>query len=113
LLPSSGQKVLTTTQLTKVLMQAETIVRQEIRVVLPEIQRTLKSSVTTQFEAQIKDLQVDIPGVLKIDVSAKIDVVSSVKTVITSIYKSYADVSVAVVVKSYIKGIQNAVKKKA
>lgn len=109
MLPS--QKVLTTNQLTNVLMKAETIVRSEINVTLPEIEKTLKSSVNTQLKAHIKDVEVDIPGVLKIQISAKINIVSSVKTVVTSIYKSYANVSVAVTVKSYIKGIQQAMKK--
>lgn len=93
-------------------MLAETIVRSEIRVTLPDIQKTLKTSVNTQLKAHIKDIEVDIPGVLKIQISAKIDVVSSIKTTVTSIYKSYADVSVAVTVKSYISGIKKAMKKK-
>lgn len=112
LLPSSkSQKVLSNTQLTKVFMHAETMVRSQIKTVLPEIQKTLKSSVDTQLHAHIKDLEVNIPGVLKIEVSAKINVVSSVKTVVTSIYKSYSDVSVAIVVQSYIKGIKKTLAK--
>lgn len=113
LLPSSkSQKVLSATQLTNVLMQLETIVRQQIHVTLPDIQKTLKSSVDTQLKAQIKNLKLDIPGVLKIDVSAKVDIVSSVKTVVTSIYNSYADASIAIAVKSYIKGIQGGASNK-
>lgn len=113
ILPSSkSQKVLTNNQLITILMLAETIVRSEIRVTLPDIQKTLKTSVNTQLKAHIKDIEVDIPGVLKIQISAKIDVVSSIKTTVTSIYKSYADVSVAVTVKSYISGIKKAMKKK-
>lgn len=109
-LPSS-QKVFSTTQLSKALMHAETIVRSELKTALPEIQKTLKSSVNTQLKAHIKDLEIDIPGVLKIEVSAKIDIVSSVKTVVTSIYKSYAEVSVAITVKSYVSKIQKALSK--
>lgn len=112
LLPSSkSQKVLSNTQITKVFMHAETMVRSQIKTVLPEIQKTLKSSVDTQLHAHIKDLEVNIPGVLKIEVSARINVVSSVKTVVTSIYKSYSDVSVAIVVQSYIKGIKKTLAK--
>jgi hypothetical protein len=101
-----NQKVLTAAQLSKVLIKAETAVRSQLRVTLPEIQKTLKSCVDTQLKAHIKDLEVDIPGMLKIQVSAKINVSSSVKTVVQRIYKSYADVSVAVVVQSYIKGLE-------
>lgn len=111
MLPSTTkQKVLTTSQLTKVLIQAETIVRSEINVTLPDVEKTLKSSVNTHLKAHIKDVEVDIPGVLKIQISAKINIVSSVKTVVTSIYKSFANVSVAITVKSYVKGIQQAMK---
>ncbi|KAI8644959.1 hypothetical protein BD408DRAFT_339635 [Parasitella parasitica] len=103
------QKVLSTTQLSKVLVKAETIARSELQVKLPTIQKTLKSCVDKQLKAQIKDLEVDIPGVLKIQISANVDVISSVKTVMKKVYKSYADVSVAVAVQSYIKGITAAV----
>ena len=89
----SNQKVLTTSQLTKTLMHAETLVRSQLKTTLPDVQKTLQSSINTQLKAQIKDLEIDIPGILKIKITAKIDVVSSVKTVVTSIYKSYADVS--------------------
>lgn len=102
---SKKQKTLTTKQLTNVLIKAETIARTELKVKLPTIQKTLKSCVDKQLNAHIKDLQVDIPGVLKIQISANVDVISSVKTAVEKMYKSYADVSVAVAVQSYIKGI--------
>ncbi|CEP14698.1 hypothetical protein [Parasitella parasitica] len=102
------QKVLSSAQLSKVLVKAETIARSELQVKLPTIQKTLKSCVDKQLKAQIKDLEVDIPGVLKIQISANVDVISSVKTVVKKLYKSYADVSVAVAVQSYIKGITAA-----
>lgn len=100
-----NQKVLSSKQLTNVLIKAETIARTELKVKLPTIQKTLKSCVDKQLNAHIKDLQVDIPGVLKIQISANVDVISSVKTAVQKMYKSYADVSVAVAVQSYIKGI--------
>lgn len=100
-----NQKALSTKQLTNVLIKAETIARTELKVKLPTIQKTLKSCVDKQLNAHIKDLQVDIPGVLKIQISANVDVISSVKTAVQKMYKSYADVSVAVAVQSYIKGI--------
>lgn len=102
------QKTLTTKQLTNVLIKAETIARTELQVKLPTIQKTLKSCVDKQLSAHIKDLQVDIPGVLKIQISANVDVISSVKTAVEKMYKSYADVSVAVAVQSYIKGIRTS-----
>ncbi|KAF1801987.1 hypothetical protein FB192DRAFT_1375718 [Mucor lusitanicus] len=100
-----NQKALSTKQLTNVLIKAETIARTELKIKLPTIQKTLKSCVDKQLNAHIKDLQVDIPGVLKIQISANVDVISSVKTAVQKMYKSYADVSVAVAVQSYIKGI--------
>lgn len=93
-------------------MNAETIVRSQLKVTLPEIQETLKSCVDTNLKAHVKELELGLPGILKIQVSAKIDVTSSVKTVVHRVYKSYADVSVAVVVQSYIKGIQEHQQKK-
>lgn len=108
LLPSSDQTVISTSDLTNILMQAETLVRSEIKVTLPDIQKTLKSRINTQLKANIKDVQVDIPGLLKIQISANINVTSSVKTVVQSVYKSFASVSVAVAVESYVKSIQQA-----
>lgn len=102
---------MTASQLSKVLIKAETVVRSQLRVTLPEIQKTLKSCVDTQLKAQVKNLEVDLPGIFKIQVSAKVDVASSVKTVVQRVYRSYADVSVAVVVQSYIKGLQQQQKK--
>lgn len=106
--PTKNQKSLSTKQLTNVLIKAETIARTELKVKLPTIQKTLKSCVDKQLNAHIKDLQVDIPGVLKIQISANVDVISSVQTAVQKMYKSYADVSVAVAVQSYIKGITAA-----
>lgn len=109
--PTKNQKSLSTKQLTNVLIKAETIARTELKVKLPTIQKTLKSCVDKQLNAHIKDLQVDIPGVLKIQISADVDVISSVQTAVQKMYKSYADVSVAVAVQSYIKGITAAASK--
>lgn len=109
--PTKNQKSLSTKQLTNVLIKAETIARTELKVKLPTIQKTLKSCVDKQLNAHIKDLQVDIPGVLKIQISANVDVISSVQTAVQKMYKSYADVSVAVAVQSYIKGITAAASK--
>ncbi|CAO0791650.1 unnamed protein product [Mucor circinelloides] len=106
--PTKNQKSLSTKQLTNVLIKAETIARTELKVKLPTIQKTLKSCVDKQLNAHIKDLQVDIPGVLKIQISANVDVISSVQTAVQKMYKSYADVSVVVAVQSYIKGITAA-----
>lgn len=108
---SNEKAVISVPKLSKILMEAETVVRSEIQVTLPEIQKTLKSRIDTQLKTNIKDVQVDIPGLLKIQISAKINVTSSVKTVVQNVYKTYANVSVAVVVQSYVKSIQQALLK--
>lgn len=112
LLPSSRQKTLSTNQLARILIQAETMVRAEIKIRLPDVEKRLESSVNTRLKARIKDIQVDIPGILKIQISANINIVSSVKTVMTSVYKSFASVSIAITVQSYIQNIQDRLNKR-
>ncbi|KAI9471871.1 MAG: hypothetical protein EXX96DRAFT_582050 [Benjaminiella poitrasii] len=104
-----SQMVLTTPQLTDILMDAETLARSELQVELPEIQKTLKTSLNSQLKAQIKGLKINIPGVLQIDVSAKLDVTSSINTVVHRVYKMYANVSLELTVQSYVKQIQQVI----
>ncbi|KAI7901003.1 uncharacterized protein BX663DRAFT_515980 [Cokeromyces recurvatus] len=108
---SIPQRNLTKSQLTNILMDAETWTRSEIKFKLPDIQKTLKTSLNSQLKAHIKNLEINIPGFLKISVNAKFNVTSSVKTIVLRTYKTYANISLELTVKSYIKQIQQALMK--
>ncbi|KAI8988635.1 hypothetical protein BDF20DRAFT_911083 [Mycotypha africana] len=103
---AENQKAISVRVVEPILIHAETIARSELKMALPEIRKTLKKRIDAQLNAQIKNLEVDIPGVLKIQINANVNVTSSIGMIIENVYRSYADVSIAVAVKSYIKGLQ-------
>ncbi|KAI8090270.1 uncharacterized protein B0P05DRAFT_594595 [Gilbertella persicaria] len=80
------------------LLKAETIIQSQLQLQLPDIQKTLHTCLDTQLKTHIQDVEIDIPGILKIQIEAQVDVTSSIQTIVQHIYQSYADVSIALAV---------------